>query len=225
MFAKIRGIYVLLVTAFLLIFLVGLISIFRKWNRALRKAVSKAILFASGIRLQVVGKAEADTTMFIINHQSMMDIMSLESAINKHDLAWVAKRELFEMKVFGYLLRLPKMINLDRESKRGIVHLIRESRDRLKNGRVIAIFPEGTRNLGKGLLEFKKGASIVANRFKLKVQPVVIRNSNRAFNVKELTSEGNEIEVVFLPQISANESEDWLERSRNEMLQVLERAE
>jgi 1-acyl-sn-glycerol-3-phosphate acyltransferase len=222
-FAKIRGLYVFITTAIWLLLLAVLTIPFKRWNAPLRKYVSKLILMFSGAKVTIEGRGEKDTSMFIINHQSMMDIMALELATENSDLAWVAKKELFDIPLFGGMLQRTEMINLDRENRRGIVHLLRGSRDRLDKDRTIAIFPEGTRNSGDGLLEFKQGASIVANRFNLKVQPVVIRGTGKLFDVNSRTSEGRDIYITFLPQLEATEERDWLNESREKMMEVLER--
>ncbi len=54
-----------------------------------------------------------------------------------------------------------------------LLRLLKEVKDRLSLGRPIAMFPEGTRSSGKELLKFKSGASLVANKYNLKVQPLL----------------------------------------------------
>jgi len=56
------------------------------------------------------------------------------------------------------------MIIIDREDKKSLVKLIKDAKDRLSKGRVIAIFPEGTRGNGKKLLKFKAGAQSIMVR-------------------------------------------------------------
>ncbi len=46
--------------------------------------------------VQVRGKSDPETQMFLINHQSDMDIGVMETTTS-HDLAWVAKKELFDV--------------------------------------------------------------------------------------------------------------------------------
>lgn len=41
------------------------------------------------------------------------------------------------------------MILINRESKREIVFLLKEAKDRLEQGRTLCIFPEGTRSKGE----------------------------------------------------------------------------
>jgi 1-acyl-sn-glycerol-3-phosphate acyltransferase len=218
---KTRAIYVVSVTAFFLGLLVFLMAIFKANNSFWRKKISRFILIFARAKPEVFGEPHLETTLFVLNHKSMMDIMILESVAKQHDIAWVAKKELFKIKFYGYLLKASKMISIDRETKRSIVQLIRDSEDRLKDGRTIAIFPEGTRYVENGLLPFKTGASIVANRFRLRVQPVVIRNSNKIFDSTNFTSEKSKVFVEFLPSFIATSETDWLEETREKMLKVL----
>jgi 1-acyl-sn-glycerol-3-phosphate acyltransferase len=217
-FAKIRAIYVMLIVALFVGLMIPLVSIFKKWNSFLRGITSKLILFFSGVKLVIEGKPADGVNMFILNHQSMIDIMALESATGKFDVAWVAKKELFDMKYFGLSLSLTNMIELNREDRAGIIKLLKDVKDRTSKGRVVAIFPEGTRNVENKFLPFKQGASIVANKHQLKVQPVILVNTAKRFDTKNILASGGEVKVIFLDPFVATKERDWLNESREEML-------
>jgi 1-acyl-sn-glycerol-3-phosphate acyltransferase len=220
---KIRAVYVTFITGLFLGILVLLIFPFKKINSFLRKKASSMILLFARAKVKTFGEPHLETTMFIINHKSMMDIMLIEKVTKQHDICWVAKKELFDLKFYGNLLKVPKMISVARETKRSIVQLIRDTEDRLKDGRTIAIFPEGTRNVENSLLEFKSGASIVANRYRLRVQPILIKGTEKVFNNRDFLSEKSDIEVYFLDSFIANDEKDWLNESREKMLEILQK--
>jgi len=211
MFAKSRFIYVMFVVLILIGIMIPFVAIFRKFNNTLRYWTSSLILFFSGIKPEIIGKPDENANMFIVNHKSMMDIMVLEMASGKkHDLSWVAKVELFQIKYFGLALSLTNMISLNREDRKGIIKLLKDVKDRVENKRTIAIFPEGTRYPKDGFLPFKSGAEIIANKLKLKVQPVVLVN----------TESFKDMKVIFLDSFDATKDNEWLQESRTKMLDI-----
>jgi len=227
MFVKrIRGVYVLLIVGIFVALMVPFIPIFKKRHSWLRKLTSKTILFFSGIQVRTFGTIDKSANMFILNHQSMLDIMVMEVASQGVDLAWVAKKELFEIPLYGLSLSLTDMIDINREDRQGIIKLLKDVKDRVSKGRVVTIFPEGTRNRKDTFLPFKQGASIVANKHKLRVQPVVLVNSVKRFDTKSILASGGCVDVIFLPSFMATKDRDWLNESREKMLKIfLERIE
>jgi len=211
MFVKIRFIYVMFVVLILIGIMIPFVAVFKKFNNIFRYWTSSMILFLSGIKTEIIGKPDNKTNIFIVNHKSMMDIMVLEMATGKkHNLSWVAKVELFKIKYFGLALSLTNMISLNREDRKGIIKLLKDVKDRVESKRTIAIFPEGTRYPKNDFLPFKSGAGIIANKLKLRVQPVVLVNTESFKNMK----------VIFLDSFDATKEKDWLQDSRTEMFKV-----
>lgn len=170
--------------------------------------------------IQIKGRLDPDAQMLLINHQSDLDIVAMETT-TPHDLAWVAKKELFMIPYFGLIVRLPKHIALERESKTAIVKLIRECEDRLNHGRIITIFPEGTRTESGKMKPFKQGAKLVADRFGLKVQPVVLIRTAWHFSNKRKDYHPGTVTAVYLdPFIADKEDPDWLNNLHATMQKV-----
>jgi len=113
--------------------------------------------------VHVKGDIDPHTQMFLVNHQSDIDIGVMET-ITSHDLAWVAKKELFDVPFFGLVLKLPNDIAVARESKTSLVKMIKDTKERLDQGRTITIFPEGTRSETGKMKPFKAGAKMVADK-------------------------------------------------------------
>lgn len=160
--------------------------------------------------VKVVGKIDPEAQMLIANHQSDIDISILECTTSR-DLVWVAKKELFSIPFFGLAIRLSDDIPVDRGSKAALVSLVRESKKRLDQGRCIVMFPEGTRSNGKEMRTFKPGAKMVADKYSLRVQPVVLINTARYFDLKNKRGQTGAITAVFLDSfIASKENENWL---------------
>lgn len=172
------------------------------------------------IPVRVKGTPDPDAQMLLMNHQSDLDIGIMET-ITSQDLAWVAKKELFDVPFFGLVVRLPKDIALERESKSALVKLLKECKDRLDHGRVITIFPEGTRTETGKMKPFKPGAKIVADKFALKVQPVVLIASAWHFSNKRKDFRPGTVTAVYLDSFIADKNDpDWLSNLHNTMQKV-----
>ena len=176
-------------------------------------------MYVLGIKLQTEGKLDESCDMLLINHQSLLDIIVMEY-IHSRDLAWVAKKEITDLFFFGHIIKAPRMISIDRENKAGIIHLIKEAKDRLDKGRPIAMFPEGTRSDGKAMLSFKPGAKMVANKYNLRVQPVILFNTRNIVDSKKLLATPGIVKVVYLEPIQADKNSDWFEQTEEKMKEV-----
>ena len=182
-----------------------------------RKVTSWMLRWSIFYSTDVEGKEDPNTQMFLINHQSDLDIGVMET-ITKKDLAWVAKKALFDVPFFGLALKLPEDIAVKRESKTSLIKLLRDAKDRLDKGRTITMFPEGTRSTTGKMLPFKSGAKLIADRYKLIVQPVVFIQTAKYYNLKKFYYSPGTIKVIFLDSFVADKSDkDWLNNLRDKM--------
>lgn len=157
-----------------------------------------------------IGDIDPEAQILIANHQSDIDISTLECT-TKRNLVWVAKKELFSVPFFGLAIRISDDIPVDRGSKAALVSLVRESKKRLDQGRCIVMFPEGTRQSSPTMLPFKPGAKLVADKYSLRVQPVVLINTSRYFDLKNRSGSTGAITVVYLDSfIASKENKTWL---------------
>ena len=170
--------------------------------------------------VKVKGTPDPEAQMFLLNHQSDIDIGIMET-ITSRDLAWVAKKELFEVPFFGLVVRLPKDIALERESKTALVKLIKECKERIDHGRVITIFPEGTRTETGKMKPFKAGAKMVADKYALKVQPVVFLETAYHFSNKRKNFHPGTVTAIYLDSFVADKGDPlWLENLQITMQKV-----
>ena len=185
-----------------------------------RKISAWLIRLTIFFRVEIKGKEDPDTEMFLLNHQSDLDIAIMET-ITKRDLAWVAKKELFDIPFFGLALKLPQDIAVERESKTSLVKLLKDAKHVLKTNRVITMFPEGTRSAKDVMLPFKSGAKIVADANALRVQPIVILQSSKYYNMKKFYYMPGKISVTIMESFVADKGdENWLSDLRIKMQKV-----
>ena len=196
--------------------------IFKNHQHKIIKFWMKIEMALLGITIEETGSLDTSCDMVMMNHQSLIDIIIIEHIHEKH-LAWVAKKEIADLFLFGHIIKAPKMISIDREDKSGIVTLLKETKDRLSKGRPIAIFPEGTRSNGRKISKFKFGAKMVADRHKLKVQPIVLVNTRSILDSKTLKATPGVVKIIYLDPIQAEKKNDWLKESEDKMREILER--
>jgi 1-acyl-sn-glycerol-3-phosphate acyltransferase len=219
-FAKIRFYYgaatISLIAAGVM---VPLMMIFPKKKSEILHYWNKIIILLLGGKIVSHGKRDNSVDMFISNHQGIIDIVSLEADSNTN-IRWVAKKQLFDAPWFGYLLKLPKMIEIDRENKTGLVKLIRDTKETIENEvkRVIAIFPEGTRTDKQILLPFKGGTKIIAEKLELTIQPIVITNSKKLLNEHTKTAGNATVHITYLEPFKVSKAnKDWYDELQNTM--------
>jgi 1-acyl-sn-glycerol-3-phosphate acyltransferase len=193
--------------------------LFRSKNRKIRILWAKMQLKLMGIEVIEHGHLDNDAGMLIMNHQSIMDIILFE-AMGKRDIAWVAKKEIADIPWFGRILHAPRMIIVERESKASLVKLMKDAKDRVKNGRQLAIFPEGTRSDGSKMRKFKSGAKLIAEKNNLTVQPIVIIGSHEVFKSKELKQIPGKIDIIYLPTIQADKNTEWFNETEIAMNEI-----
>ena len=214
--ARIRGIILLIQFSITVAITVVLMYIFKNHTHKVIKVWMTFQMYVLGIKLQTEGKLDESCDMILMNHQSLLDIIVMEY-IHSRDLAWVAKKEITDLFFFGHIIKAPKMISIDRENKAGIIHLLKEAKDRLDKGRPIAMFPEGTRSDGKSMSSFKPGAKMVANKYNLRVQPVVLFNTRNIVDSKKLLATPGVVKVVYLEPIQADKNTAWFEETEKKM--------
>lgn len=185
-----------------------------------QKIAAWFIRYTTFYKVTKEGKEDPEVQMFLLNHQSDLDIGIMET-VSARDLAWVAKKELFHVPFFGLALRLAEDIAVERESKTSLLKLLKDTKDRLDKNRVITIFPEGTRSTTGKMLPFKSGAKIVADKYKLRVQPVILMQTSKYYNIKKYYYKPGTIKVIYLESFIADKKDsNWLKDLRVKMQNI-----
>jgi len=114
--------------------------------------------------------------VIVSNHQSQYDIYLLYGWL-KVNFRWVIKAEFRSIPFVGFTCEKMGHIFIDRNNGKNARQIINKTKNKIKNGISILFFPEGTRNQGKGMMEFKKGAFWFAIENKLPILPVTLVNT------------------------------------------------
>ncbi len=105
------------------------------------------------------------------NHFSVGDPPIITGTLPRR-IAWMTKEELFHVPLLGILYRLFGCVPVRRFE--ADLKALRLSQDVLRRGRVLGMFPEGTRSGGKGLTRGEPGTALIALRSGVPVVPVAI---------------------------------------------------
>ncbi len=226
MFAKIRFYYgaatISLIAAGIM---VPLMMLFRDKTNIILHKYNALILKLLGGKIETTGVRDNSVDMFAINHQGIIDIIAMEAA-ELSNIRWVAKKELFDAPWFGYLLKLPNMVCVDRENRAGLIKLLKDAKE-TKEGeehRILAIFPEGTRTNKQKLLPFKGGTRIVAEKLRLRIQPVIITNSKRLLNEHNKTAHRATVHITYLEPFTVDKQDkEWYKKLQAQMQEQIDK--
>ncbi len=106
-----------------------------------------------GVRTRIVGTPVPRDVLYLANHQSWLDILTISGASGA---AFVAKGELADVPLVGWLCRLNHTIFVDRGDRLGVARQVDQLRSALAADHPVTIFPEGTTDGGgTQLLPFK----------------------------------------------------------------------
>jgi 1-acyl-sn-glycerol-3-phosphate acyltransferase len=194
--------------------------LFRSNNKKIRKIWGALQIKLLGIRFEIIGQEDKEANMIMLNHQSIIDIVSFEYLSSK-DLAWIAKKEIGDIPWFGHILKAPNMIMVERNSKSSLIKLLKDSKDKLAQNRQLAIFPEGTRTDGTKLRKFKAGAKIIAQKYNLNVQPIVIIGSLNIWDSKKMIQNSGTVKIIYLDTIKADKKTTWYDDTEKLMQETL----
>jgi len=146
------------------------------------------LLFGSVTRVQVIRRQNAnraDGFLLAANHISHFDPFII-SLVIRRKIDWMTMAEFFQSRVVGFLLRAIDAFPVDRN--RADRKTIRTAIERLKEGRIVGLFPEGgIRDGARSLLEgapLRPGASTLAHIAGVPILPCVILGSDRLYSAK-----------------------------------------
>lgn len=214
--SKIRAVSGILFTLLVMPLMILLMYVFRNHHRKIRKFCAQWFLKIFGVKAEVTGEPDLQAQILLMNHQSFMDVIYME-AVHKRDLCWIAKKDLGKPFLYGHALKAPKMILINRENKKELVFLMKKAKKRLSEGRLLCIFPEGTRSKGlEKFLPFKKGAKFLIEHFKLKVQPIVFCRTRQCLDIGAIDFKNVTFQVKYLESFIPKEK-DWFEKLREKM--------
>ncbi|HJW09386.1 MAG TPA: lysophospholipid acyltransferase family protein [Holophagaceae bacterium] len=109
--------------------------------------------------------------IFMSNHESQLDPPFVLSAIPV-PAVFIAKKELKWVPFIGWAAAAAGTIFIDRGDRDRAIRSIKEAAEKVRRGRSVVIFPEGTRTRTGELLPFKKGGFNLALEAGVPIIPI-----------------------------------------------------
>ncbi len=193
------------------------------------KIWSSIMLFAVGARVTYRGLDNSRAHLpcvYIANHQSNVDIWALIKALPP-SARFVAKESIFRIPVLGWAMAAAGFVPIDRGNRSRAVRSLQAAAEKVRAGRPVVLFPEGTRSTIGSMLPFKKGPFHLALQAGVPVVPIAISGSGRILPRRSLRVTPGPVLVSFLPPIDVAEFQpddhDGLrDKVRGALLQALE---
>jgi putative phosphoserine phosphatase/1-acylglycerol-3-phosphate O-acyltransferase len=183
-------------------------------NRSRRDGVNVALSTWSdiatalaGIELEVEGEANLWShrpAVFIFNHQSAVDTL-LVAKLLRRDFTGIAKQEVRQNPLFGPAFAFAGVVFIDRADSGRAIKALEPAVQALREGRSIAIAPEGTRSRTQQLGRFKKGAFHIAMQAGVPIVPIVFENALDVLPRGALVLRPANVRAVVLPPIDTTE--------------------
>ncbi len=142
---------------------------------------AKAAFKALGQRIEMSGTEHVPReggVLLAYNHVSYVDFVYGGLAANPSGrlVRFMAKREIFDHKIAGPVMRSMHHINVDRGEGVASFHT---AVDYLRGGEAVGIFPEATISRAMELKEFKSGAVRIAAAAGVPIVPVILWGTQR----------------------------------------------
>ena len=177
-----------------------------------------------GITYDVIGRENMPPGVCIVaaKHQSAWETFKVPLLFDRP--AIVLKKELLHVPIWGWFLWRSGVIPIDRSrASTALTSMIKTARDMVADGRMIVIFPQGTRVATGVSKPYKKGVAILYEGLNLPVVPMAL-DSGRLWPKNSFLKKPGHITIEFLPPIPAGlPREDMMKRLESALEAATER--
>jgi 1-acyl-sn-glycerol-3-phosphate acyltransferase len=140
--------------------------------------------------------------LVVSSHQSHLDPLLLGLAADRR-LSTLARSSLYHFKPFAAVITALDAVPIDRNAS--MVKTMKAIISRLRDGRAVVIFPEGTRTATGQLGEIKSGFALIAKKADVPIAPVAIVGAYECWPRTRLLPRPGRIRLAFGRLISAAE--------------------
>jgi 1-acyl-sn-glycerol-3-phosphate acyltransferase len=126
--------------------------------------------------------------MLMSNHSSLYDIPLIFAAL-PGSIRMLTKSELFRVPIWGRGLAAGEFVSIDRTDLDRAIHDLAAARDKMIDGIMLWVAPEGTRSRDGRIGSFKKGGFMVALETGASIVPIGIRGARDVLPAKTLAFE------------------------------------
>ena len=145
--------------------------------------IARTVFAFEGLRFEVEGEEHIPATggaVIAVNHTGYMDFTyaGLPPRRVKRYIRFMAKKEVFDNKISGPIMRALKHIPVDRGAG---AQSYKAAVDSLRKGELVGVYPEATISRSFEIKEFKSGAARMAIEAGVPIIPTVIWGAQRVW--------------------------------------------
>ncbi|MDX2129945.1 MAG: lysophospholipid acyltransferase family protein [Chloroherpetonaceae bacterium] len=215
----VRSALIWIVTTFMMTVLSLVAIIVSFWDGSGRSYLRLARVWAriwlgiSNTEVKVFGTENIEKAKAYVvasNHSSYFDIPALLAYLPL-EFRMVAKQSISYVPVLGWGMKRGDFIFIKRGANREALRSLDGSIKRLKEGKSVVLFADGTRSMYGNIQPFKRGAFMVAERAGADILPVTILGSHKIMQRNSsLISSGTITVVIGKPISNLGKSADEL---------------
>ncbi len=160
---------------------------------------AKMLLWITSIRVTVIGRENVlldRPQIFMANHQSDFDILIVLAHI-PGQFRWIVKKELFKIPVFGKAMKSAGYIEIDRQNHDKAMKSVEEAAQKIREGKSVMTFPEGTRSKDGTIQPFKQGMFHLAIQAGVPILPISIIGAHEILPKRSLMIRPGRVTMVI----------------------------
>ena len=166
------------------------------WYWFVKRTLQLLWVILYGVRVNGLGNIPSQGGVLLVsNHQSHFDPPLLSCCCTRR-VNQLAKKSLFNFGPFAWFIRSLGAFPVDR--KGSALGGVRETMRRLKQDKLVLMFPEGKRCFDGKIGDFMSGFTMIAVRSNVAILPVAVEGPFRAWpRIKKMPCLGPRIHVIF----------------------------
>lgn len=160
---------------------------------------ARILLLVSGVKVEVQGVENVlvdQPQIFMSNHQSGFDIFIVLAFI-PGQFRWIAKKELFRIPVFSRAMKTAGYIEIDRQNRERALESLNIAAQKIREGKSVMSFPEGTRSRDGRIKEFKHGMFHLALQAGVPIVPVTIVGASEIMPKRSLRIYPGKVRMII----------------------------
>jgi 1-acyl-sn-glycerol-3-phosphate acyltransferase len=160
---------------------------------------AKTLLWLTHIRVNVIGRENVlmnRPQIFMANHQSDFDILIVLAHI-PGQFRWIVKKELFKIPIFGKAMKSAGYIEIDRQNHEKAMKSMEEAAQKIREGKSVMTFPEGTRSKDGTIKPFKQGMFHLAIQAGVPIVPISIIGAHEILPKRSLKIKPGRITMII----------------------------
>ena len=148
---------------------------------------SPVALFVMQTKVEIEGLKHVDPAgkyLVMANHNSFIDIPVLFQSLPFYTY-FIAKKELKKIPLLGWYIKAYGMIYIDRSDRMKARESISIAGQRIREGKRVIIFPEGTKSKDGNIGPFKKGGFHLAAQAEVPILPIKLEGARKVWPNKQ----------------------------------------